>query len=757
VRAGSRDGRTVGPSVRSHTGLSLRRAWPAVAVFLLALAVYVVTLCPTVFVEGAGENIICAWTLGVPHPPGFPLFCLLAKAFALAVRVGSVAYRINLFAAVMGAVAAAALYLLLTELSIGSLASACAALSFSFSSTFWREATIAEVYTLSTALVVLQIWLLLRWRRGLAPAGGSHTQVAPENQGRRRRRAETASAALTRSDRPLLWFGLAFGLGLAVHYNHLLLLPAYAYFILSTDSSLLKRWRSLPAVVGLVLAGFALHLYAPIRSAANPPIDWGDPQTIRNWWPYLTAEQYRGRMFHLPLPEVIGNLRDFARSLPAQLTYPGLALAALGAVALLRNDRRLLYATALMVVAAVLWAINYDIPWEIEVYYLPALLAMALWLGFGLDAALRWSKARRLLPAAAALALAVPTLALALNFGPNDLSHQRFVMDNALDAVAAVEPNAAIILPSTNPTFSLLYLTRVERQATGLALWSRCEGGVASVEEAIHPHRTLAPEPRFIAEQLAKGRPVYTIERQPAGSLAGFGQVPWDCLYRIVPASERAAWMAKAPDALHAPHRFQPDRQRLRYGAEQALLACRYLLVQADYAWEHQDRGLADKLYGRALAIGEELPSVAAQVASRYVEQGRSEQAAQVCERALRRHGDAALHNQLGAIYGRAGRLDDAQRQFEQAIALEPRLAEAHANLASVYGQRGEIERAIKELELALSYEPGNLLALRNLAFAYAQTGRTDEARELLQRSLEVNPRQQDVRDQLRLLTDGQP
>src|SRR5574341_1963247 len=71
------------------------RLWLA-GISLLTLAVYIRTLCPTIYTSGAGENVTAVATLGVPHPPGFPLFCILGKLFTVLVPAGSVAFRINL-------------------------------------------------------------------------------------------------------------------------------------------------------------------------------------------------------------------------------------------------------------------------------------------------------------------------------------------------------------------------------------------------------------------------------------------------------------------------------------------------------------------------------------------------------------------------------------------------------------------------------------------------------------------------------------
>ncbi|MBN1461192.1 MAG: DUF2723 domain-containing protein, partial [Armatimonadetes bacterium] len=704
---------------------------------LVALAVYLATLCPTVFVEGTGENIVCVWTLGVPHPPGFPLFCLLGKLFTTLLPIGEAALRVNLFAAVMGAMTVSALWLLLRRLSLGRLVAAAAALAFGFSAVFWRTATIAEVYTLSTFLVVVQWTLLIAWRA--QTVGSEQPQQKKE------------SPCSTAHDGALLLFGLTFGLALAVHYQHVLLLPAYLAFITLADRTVWRRGRTLLAASALAALGFSVHVYAPIRSAANPPIDWGNPESLGNWWRYLTAEQYHGRMFHKPLGEIAGNFATFLHALPAQLTWLGLPLALAGAVLLLRRDRALCWLTLLVGLVTTVWAIGYDIPWEIDVYYLPAVLVLTVWLAYGLEALVDWTRAHHAPRSAVAICLVLPALALGFNFRANDLSRQTFAMDNALDILDVVEPNAIVLLPSTNPTFSLLYLKHVAGEATQLQLVSRLDRGVAPTELAVRPANELqlTPEPRFVADAVADGTPVYAVERSPEAALSGFAQIPWGCVYRLVPAHLEAEWRAQAPDPLSADFGFDVDGQGFIYGTEQAAIACRYLLVQGDAAWASGDHTRADALYERALTLGSELASVFAQVGQRYSEQGRSKRAMEVYELGLARHDDPVLHNRLGVLYGRAGRLDEAEQQFRLALGLDPNYADAHANLASVYGRRGDIEQAVKELETALDLDPANLLALKNLGFAYAQMGRLEDARQLLERSLDINPAQPEVHELL--------
>src|SRR6058998_1388481 len=87
------------------------------AVFLIALLLYCCTLAPTVTLTDSGELIVVAHGLGVAHPPGVPLWVMLAHLASL-VPLGNVAVRINFSSAVFAALASAMLTLVVAELMI---------------------------------------------------------------------------------------------------------------------------------------------------------------------------------------------------------------------------------------------------------------------------------------------------------------------------------------------------------------------------------------------------------------------------------------------------------------------------------------------------------------------------------------------------------------------------------------------------------------------------------------------------------------
>src|SRR6266852_3295151 len=93
-------------------GVLERPPYPmAAAVVLGTLLLYVVTLAPTTQFWDTSEYIAAAYVLGIPHPPGNPLFTLLAHVWGLLPLAAGYAMRVNLLAAVTSAIAAGCWFL----------------------------------------------------------------------------------------------------------------------------------------------------------------------------------------------------------------------------------------------------------------------------------------------------------------------------------------------------------------------------------------------------------------------------------------------------------------------------------------------------------------------------------------------------------------------------------------------------------------------------------------------------------------------
>jgi Protein O-mannosyl-transferase TMEM260-like len=144
----------------------------ALATFAVVMVIYMVTLAPTTAFWDTSEYIAAAKVLGIPHPPGNPLFVILAHTFGLLPLADSYAERINLFAATTSA-AAAGLWFLVAERWLRGIvpvrwaryAAAFGGVLVSATSwTVWNQSTVNEkVYTVSLLSIALVMWLVVHW------------------------------------------------------------------------------------------------------------------------------------------------------------------------------------------------------------------------------------------------------------------------------------------------------------------------------------------------------------------------------------------------------------------------------------------------------------------------------------------------------------------------------------------------------------------------------------------------------------------
>ncbi|MEO8089940.1 MAG: DUF2723 domain-containing protein [Gemmatimonadales bacterium] len=349
---------------------------------VIVFAIYLATLAPTTAFWDTSEYIAAAKVLGIPHPPGNPLFVILAHVFGLLPLAASYAVRINLFAAVTSA-ASAGLWFLVAERWLQGIVphrrarygAAFAGILVSATSwTVWNQSTVNEkVYTLSLLSIAVVMWLVVRW--------------GDDEPG-------------THRDRWLVLIAYVMALTSTNHLMGVLALPALAVYVLWTDwRTVLRPWAlvtfwalllavsgkwtdmfvggelQVPLILGtLGVLGYALwktprdplvylgltavivgislnYIWLPLRAAQFPPINEGEPITFQALQDVLNRVQYGKPSLiqrQATFPAQLANFwqyyswqfaKDWARFAPvatAVFTVLGLS----GLWALWKSDRR---------------------------------------------------------------------------------------------------------------------------------------------------------------------------------------------------------------------------------------------------------------------------------------------------------------------------------------------------------------------------------------------------------------------------------
>ncbi|MDO9540707.1 MAG: DUF2723 domain-containing protein [Kiritimatiellia bacterium] len=351
--------------------------WLAFGVaFIIALVVFTYTLAPTVTLEDSGELAVAADYLGVPHPPGYPVWTMLAWLFQLIFHwmrycgQPNPAWGVGFLSAFFGALLAGNVALLVsrsgldmlrfrrheedlpstgTEKIISWASGVAAGLLLAFCPFIWSQAVIAEVYTMNAFLHVLVMTLLYAWMRR------------------------------PRANKLLYWMAFVFGITFTNCQPIVLLIPAIVLVLFATDRRLCRdcvaggliimgafilfsiffpqyavrpfeprqrwifiavlmlvapagiwlvtrelftEWRRVLVMVLCVGLGLSLFVYLPIASDFNPPMNWGYPRTWEGFKHAVMRGQYQALAPALSPMAFIKQSYEFCNQLEDQFPFP---------------------------------------------------------------------------------------------------------------------------------------------------------------------------------------------------------------------------------------------------------------------------------------------------------------------------------------------------------------------------------------------------------------------------------------------------
>lgn len=305
----------------------------ALGVFAIVLAGYIWTLAPTVTFWDAGEFIATSKILGIPHPPGTPLFTLMVRVWAYLVPIGEYAYRSNLMTAVFSAAAAGFWFLVVVQtlrviseptgkrdqiFTIGGAVAAACASAFAF--TVWQNSNETEVYMVAAFSIAATAWLAWLWRDARGNPRAPHILLlafflAAVSLGNHLLALLVGPALLVymahvirtqplerEVDQKAEWgqwavlvgaWALLIGTGLG--NTSLLVLGGLVFLMATVYATTVGGFRFAVTVLFIAVVGASTYLFLYFRANVGPFINEADPSTWSSLWDVIQRKQYPPR------------------------------------------------------------------------------------------------------------------------------------------------------------------------------------------------------------------------------------------------------------------------------------------------------------------------------------------------------------------------------------------------------------------------------------------------------------------------------
>jgi Flp pilus assembly protein TadD len=497
----------------------------ALLLFLVALATYLKTVSPSVPFWDCGEFIATSHIMGVPHPPGAPLFILVGRFFILFLPfIQEVALRVNFISVLFCALAVLFFYLcviriisrwikpldstekriiLYTGAIVGSL-------FMTFSATFWFNATEAEVYGIAMFFNCFICWLMLIWAE------------------RYRERD---------SDRFLFLIIYLLFLGITNHMTVFLIAPPVFLYVFVTDKEKLYDWKfwtigillstilfsivvfivlSAIALVGtlavmllspqqtnynwkylglaflVAIVGYSTYIYIPIRAKLAPSINENNPDNWDRYKMFMERKQYGQESMVTRMFKRRGSwanqFGDHQRMgfwyffkdqyMRKELWFIPVLLGLFGMMYHWKRDRKTAaFTLSLFLTFSLLLLIYINFSdgtkgdhlevRDRDYFYTQAYAFYPLWLGIGAVGILEWLRSRwkakkPTLYGGAALFIALSFVPFFQNYHVHDRTGNYVAHDYAYNILISCDPDAILFTNGDNDTFPLWFLQEVK-------------------------------------------------------------------------------------------------------------------------------------------------------------------------------------------------------------------------------------------------------------------------------------------------------
>jgi tetratricopeptide (TPR) repeat protein len=240
-------------------------------VFFIFFTIYTSSLAPTFNSDDSPETSTAYFTLGIQHPPGYPLATVIGRIF-MNIPLATPAFRANLMALFFSLLTAFLVFkisfMLISGIKFGEKNSGAVALPllaaalYLFSGSDWLQGIIGKgsIYALNAFLLSVCIYFLIRIKEG---------------------------------SKNFYMFAFIYGISMGNHWTSMaVILPAILYFVFAERKYL--NARVIFAAMLFFLIGLSIYLYVPIRNITGPVYAWGDVKTLKDFLWLISRAQYSG-------------------------------------------------------------------------------------------------------------------------------------------------------------------------------------------------------------------------------------------------------------------------------------------------------------------------------------------------------------------------------------------------------------------------------------------------------------------------------
>jgi tetratricopeptide (TPR) repeat protein len=413
-----------------------------IAVLLSVFGVYLGTMHPVFKENDSPETVTAAYTLGIAHPPGYPLYGLMGKMFITFIP-GNPAFRVNILSSFLMVFTLLITYLLLGRISFKLFGS-------------------SNNFVLMSSLILLAFSFLV-WDQSIEAKGGIYIL----NMFFLSILIYSSFQLLERFNTRMLYFlSFIFGLGLSNHWPSMIILTPVLGYVLLKNANAIKL-KMIIVCFFLLAVGVSPYIYLPIRAAAGPPLKWGNTIDFTTVLRHILRQDYI-------VPQVPGTglliyqVQEFIKVFVTNYSFFCLLILP-GMYIYYKKAKNLFFLLAAIFIITSGLVVLYnrtklDVIWLMDIFLIPAEYIALLLISAGAAYIINLLKKREYIYIFTAVLAGVFIFMVKNNWDANNCSRDFLEYDYAYNIQKTLKPGAYFLGDGEYNTMPFYYICNVEKK-----------------------------------------------------------------------------------------------------------------------------------------------------------------------------------------------------------------------------------------------------------------------------------------------------